>query len=190
MTSSPPSCRLLLISGSLRDGSTNTAALRTAAAVAPPGTTAPLYEGLDRLPHYNPDHDTEPLDPTVAQLRAEVARADALVVSVPEYAGALPGSFKNLLDWLVGSTHTAGIPVAWINVSTAPTAAASAHASLRTVLGWIGVEIVDAACRHIPVPRSAIDPDGTITDAPVRAEIAAAIETLVEQLAERSVPTP
>src|SRR5437763_13340337 len=53
--------RILLISGSLRDGSTNTAALRTAQAAAPEGVETELYAGLATLPHFNPDDDYEPL---------------------------------------------------------------------------------------------------------------------------------
>lgn len=51
------------------------------------------------LPHFDPDDDREgaPPPPPVAELRAEVATADALLLTTPEYAGALPGSFKNLL---------------------------------------------------------------------------------------------
>src|SRR3954451_11584898 len=57
---------ILLVSGSLRSGSTNTAVLRTASAVAAAGITTVLYDGLDRLPHFNPDDDHDPLDPAVA----------------------------------------------------------------------------------------------------------------------------
>lgn len=45
-------CRILLISGSLRTGSTNTALLRTAQEVAPDGVTTVLYADLDGLPHF------------------------------------------------------------------------------------------------------------------------------------------
>jgi NAD(P)H-dependent FMN reductase len=172
--------RLLLVSGSLRAGSTNTAVLRAAIEVAPAGTAAALYDGVDRLPPFNPDHDTEPLHPAVAELRAAVDRADALLVSTPEYAGALPGSFKNVLDWLVGNVGTAGKAVAWVNTSTAAGGAASAHASLRTVLSWVDADIVTAACAHIPVPRTAIGPDGRITDPAIRAPLTTAVAALVE----------
>ena len=40
-----------------------------------------------------------------------------MLFSTPEYAGALPGSFKNLLDWTVGGGETYGMPVGWVNVS-------------------------------------------------------------------------
>src|SRR5262245_18609736 len=95
----PSSYRILLISGSTRAASTNTALLRTAHAVAPDGVTTELFERLTELPHFNPDHDRAPLPTAVAALRAEIARSQAVLFSTPEYAGALPGSFKNLLDW-------------------------------------------------------------------------------------------
>ncbi len=175
-------CNLLLISGSVRDGSTNAAVLKTAADVAPAGVHATIYDGLARLPHFNPDDDVEPLPPTVAELRAAIASADAIVFSTPEYAGALPGSFKNLLDWSVGGGEIYEKPVAWINVATSPTGAANAYASLRIVLGYAGTRIVDAACAHIPVPHSLVDGRGLVTDASVRDQVAGVIATLVGSL--------
>jgi NAD(P)H-dependent FMN reductase len=168
---------VLAVSGSLRDGSTNSAVVRTAAAVAPDGVEVTVFDGLSRLPHFNPDDDREPLDPAVAALRSAIAAADALLVSTPEYAGALPGSFKNLLDWTVGGMEIHGTPVAWINAS-ASTGARGAHAELRTVLGYVEAPIVDAACAHIPVPRGVVGPDGTITDPAIRAEIAHVLSAL------------
>ena len=93
---------LLFVSGSTRAGSTNTAVLRTAQTVLPAGVTSVLYAGLAELPAFNPDDDYAPLPPTVADLRQHIAAANAVVFCTPEYAGALPGSFKNLLDWTVG----------------------------------------------------------------------------------------
>ena len=51
--------RVLLISGSSRDGSTNTAVLRTAAALAPAEIETVLLAGLGDLPLFNPDDDAE-----------------------------------------------------------------------------------------------------------------------------------
>ncbi|MEP7026356.1 MAG: NADPH-dependent FMN reductase, partial [Actinomycetota bacterium] len=128
--------RILLISGSTRGGSTNTAALRTAQAVAPRGTAAVLYEGLAGLPAFNPDDDHDPLPPPAAELRREIAAADAVLICTPEYAGTLPGSFKNLLDWTVGGTEISAKPVAWINVA-AEGRGSGAHESLAIVLGYV-----------------------------------------------------
>jgi NAD(P)H-dependent FMN reductase len=183
-------CRILLISGSLRERSTNTALLRTARAVAPGGVDAVLYAGLGTLPHFNPDDDPEggPVHPAVADLRARIAAADALLLCTPEYAGALPGSFKNLLDWTVGGGETYGMPVGWVNVSgpAAPTAAAGAHDSLRAVLTYTGTDIVEAACVRVPVAHGAVGPDGEIEDPAVRHAAAATLATLAAHVAAKA----
>src|SRR5690242_5745243 len=175
--------RLLLISGSLRGGSTNSATLRTAAALTPDGIRAVIYDGMGRLPHFNPDDDPTDgvgLDPEVAALRAALTEADALLLSTPEYAGALPGSFKNLLDWTVGGGETYGMPVAWINTAgaAAPAGGANAEESLRKVLGYTGSEIVEPACLRIPVERDAIGNDGLIAEPAVREQLAVALRAL------------
>jgi chromate reductase len=180
--------KLLLISGSLRGGSTNSATLRTAAALAPDGTEAMIYDGMGRLPHFNPDDDPADgvgLDPEVAALRAALAEVDALLLSTPEYAGALPGSFKNLLDWTVGGGQTYGMPVAWINVSgvAAPSGGADAHESLRKVLAYTGAQIVEEAVLRLPLARDDIGPDGLIAPPAAREEIVAAVRALAGAVA-------
>jgi chromate reductase len=177
--------KLLLISGSLRAASTNTAVLRTAQAVAPDGVSAVLYEGLASLPHFNPDDDAEgaPVHPAVAALRAAIAQADALLFCTPEYAGALPGSFKNLLEWTVGDAGTYGKPVAWINASgpAAPSGGADAHDSLRKVLRYTGADIVEAACARISVQRGDVGPDGLIAEPGLREPSAGVRVALAER---------
>jgi chromate reductase len=177
---------ILLISGSLRTGSTNGSLLRTAHALAPDGVVTTLYEALGDLPHFNPDDDVdgEPLPAVPADLRAQLDASDAVLFSTPEYAGALPGSFKNLLDWTVGG-GTYDKPVAWINASASPTGAAGAHESLRTVLTYTGTDIVETACRHIPVPRRSIGPDGLVSDASIRERVVDVLRSLAEHVATR-----
>jgi NAD(P)H-dependent FMN reductase len=175
--------RLLAISGSLRAGSTNSATLRTAAALAPAGIEVETYDGMGRLPHFNPDDDPTDgvgLDTEVATLRAALAAVDALLLSTPEYAGALPGSFKNLLDWTVGGGQTDGMPVAWINVSgaAAPSGGADAHESLRKVLGYTGAEIAVEACLRLPLSRDDVGADGLIAPPEAHEQIVAAVTAL------------
>lgn len=175
--------RLLLISGSLRDGSTNTATLRTLQEIAPPAVDTRLYEGTAALPHFSPDDDREgeTVHPAVADLRAAIADAHAVVICTPEYAGALPGALKNLLEWTVGDGGLYGKPVAWLNVAgpAAPSGAADAHTSLAKVLGYVGADVVDAACARIPVLREHVGPDGLIGDAGIRSALRDATAALV-----------
>lgn len=184
MPTSPALPVILLLSGSLRAGSVNEAVLRTAesvaaqsAAGAPASVTAVRYEGLGDLPHFNPDEDTDPLPAPVAALRGAIAGAAGLLVCAPEYAGTLPGSFKNLLDWTVGGSEISGKPVAWVNAA-APGRGGGAEATLRTVLGYTGAAVVDAACVRIPVDRGTVGADGTVTDPAVRARLAEVLALL------------
>jgi chromate reductase, NAD(P)H dehydrogenase (quinone) len=169
---------VLAISGSLRTGSTSTAVLRTATRVAPRGVTVTLFERLGTLPPFNPDDDVAPLPPAVQTLRAACGAADSLLLSTPEYAGALPGSFKNLLDWTVGGVELSRMPVAWINVSVSPTGAVAAHEELRRVLGFVEADIVDAACIDLAVPRAAVGADGQVEDDALRKRIGEVLRTL------------
>ena len=180
-------CQILLIGGSLRAGSTNAAVLRTAEIEAPKGVTTQMYRGLAELPAFNPDDDHEPLPPAAHQLRALLAESDAVLISTPEYAGSLPGSFKNLLDWTVGG-GLYGKSVGFINASPAEGGAKSAHDTLRIVLGYVGAELVADACIRLPVRREAVHADGYISDASLRAAVGGTLVALARQVASTGSP--
>jgi NAD(P)H-dependent FMN reductase len=172
-------CRLLLISGSLRTRSTNSSALRTAARLAPPGLDVVVYNGVATLPHFNPDDDTDSVPASVAALRAEIHAAGGLLISTPEYAGALPGAFKNLLDWTIGDDEPGSIyekPVAWINASAR--GARAAHDELRRVLGYAHATIVEPACVETAITESMIGDDGVIIEPAAREAIARSVAAL------------
>ena len=171
---------MLTISGSLRAHATTTAVLATAAQLDVTPTVA--FAGMAALPHFNPDDDGH--HPAVAHLRDALGRADAVLLSTPEYAGGLPGSFKNLLDWTVGDARPGSIyrkPVAWLNVSAR--GAVAAHDSLRRVLGYVGAEIVNPACIEVPVTSAMVGDDGLITDASVASRFAGALTLLTDACA-------
>lgn len=146
---------LLAISGSLREASTNTALLRAAMLLAPGATTIRLYDGLAHLPHFNPDLDVAPLPSTVVDLREQVASADGLLISSPEYARGVPGSLKNALDWLVSSDVFPGKPVAFLHASERGVVS---QAALRLILETMSGRLIDDASITIPLL-------GTRTDA-------------------------
>ncbi|WP_245300171.1 NADPH-dependent FMN reductase [Methylocystis bryophila] len=173
--------RLVLISGSLRGGSVNSAVISTAAALAPSEVGTLIYRRMADLPHFNPDDDREPLPEPVSDLRRTLNDACAVLVSTPEYAGSLPGSFKNLLDWTVGGASLYERPVGWINPS-ALGGSEDTYRALRIVLERAGAEIVAGACKDIPTPRDAIGADGLISCAEIRAEIQSVVAALAERV--------
>lgn len=152
---------ILLVSGSTRATSTNAAALASIATSAPPTSRTTLYSGLSRLPAFNPDNDHDPLHDEVHALRQHIRDATVVLFCTPEYAGTLPGSFKNLLDWTVGGTEMTDKPAAWINIA-APGRGQGAVNTLETVLGYVGAQVVRAACLEVPVGRADVGDDGAI----------------------------
>src|ERR1700754_2902589 len=92
--------RVLGISGSLRKASYNTAALRAAIELAPPGMEIEVYKGLGNLPLYNEDVRTQGFPPVVQDLRDRIKAADALLIVTPEYNYSMPGVLKNAIDWV------------------------------------------------------------------------------------------
>ena len=116
-TSTRQPVRILAISGSLRSGSSNSLLLQAASSLAPPDAEVTIYEGIDRLPFFNPDLDGDEVPASVEAFRSALRSADGLLISSPEYAHGVPGTLKNALDWLVGSGEIINKPLAIINAS-------------------------------------------------------------------------
>ena len=171
---------VLLITGSTRSRSTNTAALRTAQDFLDHGC-ATLYDSLAELPAFDPDADHPPLPPAVAGLREAIAAADVVVICTPEYAGTLPGSLKNLLDWTVGGGEIYEKPVTWINVA-APGRGTGADATLGVVLGYVGAADMRTRGLRVPVRHDAVDDDGRISDPDTRARLRDAFTTILAEV--------
>jgi NAD(P)H-dependent FMN reductase len=103
-----------------------------------------------------------------------------LVFCTPEYAGTLPGAFKNLLDWTVGGAEMYGKPAAWINVAPEGRGG-GADATLRVVLGYVGAQILPASGTRVTVPRDAVDGSGALVDEGVRSQLAEVLAMVVAQ---------
>lgn len=172
--------RVVTISGSLRKESSNAALLRSVARVMPDGLEVVAYNGMGALPHFNPDLDGEGMEvpAEVRALRELLASADGIVISTPEYAHGVPGSLKNLLDWLVSDGAFAEKPVALLNAS--PAGGEYAQAALLETLRTMNWRIVDAASRVAPFVRRRIS--GELTDDAVLDELRAAMQAFAEAM--------
>jgi chromate reductase, NAD(P)H dehydrogenase (quinone) len=179
--------RILLISGNPREASLHTAALRTAAQVAPPEITAALYAGLTTLPAFVPG-EWSPPEP-VTRLRQEVAAADAVLLCTPEFAGSLPGSLKNLLDWLVDGGDLTGKPVTWLSLAV-PGEDEGARETLESVLGHAAAKVLRSACIRIPVDPAGVDVADVVADPRLHQALQDMLATLVRVLDAHQRPQP
>ena len=86
------------MSGSLRRGSYNSALLRLAPKVTPPDAELEMVSLAD-IPLYNGDVEDAGMPAAVAEFRARIRAADALLISTPEYNSSVPAVLKNAIDW-------------------------------------------------------------------------------------------
>jgi NAD(P)H-dependent FMN reductase len=176
--------RILAISGSLRAVSSNSAALGALRLLAARGDEVLLYRGLDGLPHFNPDLDTEQATatpPPVQALRRLVGACDAIVISSPEYAHGVAGSLKNALDWLVSCSEFPGKPVALIN--TAPRASHALAALTETVVTMSAL-LVREACVTLPLAGRNLDAVDIAADTELAAVLRGALAALARVAAQ------
>ena len=171
--------RLLAISGSLRRGSLNTALLRAADGLLPPGVRVVHLGGLASIPPYDEDLDVHPVPAAVAALRHEITAADGLLFATPEYNASIPGQLKNAVDWAsrpFPANALRGKPAAVIGASTGIFGAVWAQAELRKVLTTAGAHVLDRELAIADAP-AAFDAEGRLDDL-VRADLGAVIANL------------
>jgi chromate reductase len=175
--------RVLAISGSLRAASHNTALLREAARLAPSEVEIELFSGLESLPPYNEDWDTETAPAEALRLRQAVAETDALLISTPEYNGTIPGQLKHAIDWASRPRGERaalwGKPVAVVGASTSQYGAMWAQDHVRKALGLAGARVIGTGIA-VPQAPERFSADGRLVDAELRGQL----EKLLDELGE------
>jgi chromate reductase len=92
---------VLVICGSLRKGSYNSALARTLPALAPAGMTVRPAPSFEKFPIYNHDiQDTSGFPAEVNAWADAIRKADAVIIVSPEYNWSIPGGLKNAIDWV------------------------------------------------------------------------------------------
>ncbi len=140
--------KLLGISGSLRAQAHSRAVLDAIASASSASSTFEFAD-IGALPHFNQDLYIDPLPEAVETFRAQIDRADGLVVSSPEYNHGIPGTLKNAFDW-VSRPHNGsplrGKPVLIVTSSPAFTGGVRAQYQIRETL-------VSALARPVATPE-------------------------------------
>lgn len=177
--------KILAISGSLREASSNTAILKNLQKLAPANVEMNLYFQAGELPHFSPDIDKENVSETVKTLRNLVKNADGILICTPEYAFGVPGSLKNALDWLVSSGELNTKPVAAITASPLVTGGNNALASLQLTLMALGTnQVTSLSIGSLSLKMNAAK---EITDQTTQANLEKLLATLMKAIQERNI---
>jgi chromate reductase len=138
--------RILGVSGSLRQGSFNTALLRAASELAPPGMQIEPYD-LHGLALFDQDVEAAGDPPEVEAWKQAIESVDGLLLACPEYNGGITGVLKNAVDWAsrAGSARERapllGKRVCIVGASPGVTGTVRAQDQLRQVLRRAGARV-------------------------------------------------
>ena len=176
---------ILAISGSLRNQSSNTLLMHAMIKLAPPNLKFEVYDGLNDLPHFNPDLDVTPAPPAVQTFRDKIRAADGVVICTPEYVFTLPGSLKNALEWMVSTTIFSGKPVALI---TASAMGDKAHEALQLVMKTIETRFTQATQLLIRGVKGKVAGNGHITDVATQTAVAELVTAFTALIAGENTP--
>ncbi|MGH9327075.1 MAG: NADPH-dependent FMN reductase [Terriglobia bacterium] len=171
---------ILGIAGSLRKGSYNRAALRTAQQLVPQGARLEIFD-LEGIPPFNQDEDTHP-PVKVTELKARIRAADAILFVTPEYNYSIPGVLKNAIDWAsrpYGDNAWDGKPVAVMGASIGTTGTARAQYHLRQVFVFLNMHPINRSEVMIGNAAEKFDAKGNLTDENTKKHIQALLESLV-----------
>jgi len=153
---------LLGISGSLRAGSTNRKLLREAARLFGPCS---YIEADLRMPLYDGDLETNDGVPeVVVTLAGQIAAANAVLISTPEYNKGPSGVLKNALDWVsrVKGSPWADKPVAVMSASAGRAGGERAQMILRACMVPFRPRILQGPEIHLANSSNQFDDDGAL----------------------------
>lgn len=174
--------RLLAISGSLRQRSTNRALLKAMASNAPAGTVVEFFDELGGLPIFNPDLEGELTPESVLHFASHVRTADGLLIACPEYAHGIPGGLKNALDWLVSRDE---IPFKPVMLVCASHRNGISHAALEEVLRTMSVRLMPGAGLTIHLlGKKGAEIDQALSAPETRADMVATLEQFGEWIGQ------
>jgi NAD(P)H-dependent FMN reductase len=184
--------RILGISGSLRQGSFNTALLEAARALTEPGTELEVAT-LHGIPLYDGDLESrDGLPGAVTALKERIVASDGVLLATPEYNNGVPGVFKNAIDWL--SRPPADIarvfgdrPFALIGASPGPYGTILAQNGWLPTLRTLGVRFWTGGRLMVPRAQQVLGDDGAIRDEAIRTRLAAFLRDFAASIAGAKV---
>ena len=126
--------KILAISGSASENSSNTALLHVIKNSFEDSYQIEVFEGLQHFPLFSPQLQEAGVPESVQEFKQKVANADSVIICTPEYLHNIPAVLKNTLEWMTISGELSGKPVLPITLTPAPPRGEYAMISLLQTL--------------------------------------------------------
>lgn len=178
--------KILGLSGSLRKGSYNTAALHAAVELAPGGMLVDAYSIAD-IPLYNEDVRAEGFPPSVQEFRDRIRDADGILIVTPEYNYSIPGVLKNAIDWASRPPDQPfdGKIIAIMGASPSSLGTARAQYHLRQSFVFLNGVVLNRPEVMIMHCESKFDEEGVLIDIPTRRFVTRLMEQLRDKIRDQ-----
>lgn len=157
--------RIAGLSGSLREGSYNSALLRAARDMAPQGMDIDILS-IDGLPPFNADLEEGGYPVGVQKLRDRIDACQGVLIATPEYNHGVPGVLKNAIDWLSRGKDTPlkGKPLAIMGASSGKVGTARAQMQMREMGLYLAMPVLPGIEVAVGPAKDAFDDDLRLTD--------------------------
>ena len=175
------SIKILGLSGSLREGSYNTAALKAAVDLAPEGVEIEMYD-ISGFPEFVQGQDQHPPE-KVVEFKRKIREADAILFSSPEYNYSVPGVLKNAIDWAsrpYGDSAWEGKPAAIMGASIGAIGTARMQYHLRQIMVFLNMFPVNRPEVMIGQAQDKFDEQGNLTDEATKKFIGELVQSLAD----------
>lgn len=156
---------ILGICGSLRKESYNGQLLKLAEDLLKPAADLELYF-INEIPLFDGDVEAKGLPRSVVNFRTKIEKADAILISTPEYNYSIPGVLKNAIDWASRPPVSSfkDKPTAIMGASDGWAGTARAQLALRQILPRVGALVMGQPDMYLPVAQDAFTDLGTLKD--------------------------
>lgn len=155
--------KVAVLIGSLRKDSFTRKIAEALKPLAPAGMSFEFVE-IGNLPHYNQDDDANPAKP-VAEFRAKIKAADAVLFATPEYNRSVPGVLKNAIDQgsrPYGHSVWSGKPAAVLSTSMGALGGFGANHHLRQSLAFLNMPTLNQPEAYIGNSGSVVNEKGEV----------------------------
>jgi len=172
--------KVAAFTGSLRKGSFNHGLLVAAQELAPQGMEIEILD-VGQLPLFNQDFEMN-LPKVVADFKAKVKAADAILFATPEYNYSIPGVLKNAIDWgsrPYGDNSFEDKPAAIMGASGGMVATARVQYHLRQTFVFLNMHALNRPEVMVPNAADKFDQNGKLTDQKTRDKIKELLDALV-----------
>jgi chromate reductase len=152
---------IFVIIGSASNNSSNQKLIENFADLTSDYFHLTIFNDLKTLPHFDPDHTSLHVPNAILNFRAQIEKADGLLLCTPEYVFSIPSGLKNAIEWCISTTVFSEKPT---GIITASANGEKGHEELQLIMKTVMAKFTHETTLLIQGIKGKINEDGQLTD--------------------------